>query len=171
MGTRQHRLGQRSFPPLGGDQTGPNPMDWGKLGCKHHVIVDQRRLPLVATLSGANVHDSRLLQPLVRALPAVSGLTGRPRKRPTKLHADKGYDYRCHRKWLRQRGIAPRIAMRGIESKDHLGRWRWVVERTLGWPHRFGSLRIRYERRADIHQRFLSLACAIVSLRFVQQFC
>ena len=159
------------LPPLGGDHTGPNPTDRGKLGCKHHVIVDQRGLPLAAQLSAANVHDSRLLQPLVRALPEVSGLTGRPRKRPTKLHADKGYDYRCHRKWLRLKGIAPRIARRGIESKEHLGRWRWVVERTLGWLHRFRRLRIRYERRADIHQGFLSLACAIVCLRFVDRYC
>ena len=159
------------LPPLGGDHTGPNPTDRGKLGCKHHVIVDQRGLPLAAQLSAANVHDSRLLQPLVRALPEVSGLTGRPRKRPTKLHADKGYDYRCHRKWLRLKGIAPRIARRGIESKEHLGRWRWVVERTLGWLHRFRRLRIRYERRADIHQGFLSLACAVISLRFVERFC
>lgn len=159
------------LPPLGGDHTGPNPTDRGKLGCKHHVIVDQRGLPLASQLSAANVHDSRLLQPLVQALPKVSGLTGRPRKRPTKLHADKGYDYRCHRKWLRLRGISPRIARRGIESKEHLGRWRWVVERTLGWLHRFRRLRIRYERRADIHQGFLSLACAIISLRFVERFC
>jgi transposase len=98
-------------------------------------------------------------------------LTGRPRKRPIKLHADKGYDYRCHRKWLRLRGISPSIARLGSESKEHLGRWRWVVERTLGWLHRFRRLRIRYERRADILQRFLSLACAIISLRFVERFC
>ena len=159
------------LPPLGGDHTGRNPTDRGKLGCKHHVIVDQRGVPLVSQLSAANVHDSRLLQPLVQSLPPISGLTGRPRKRPTKLHADKGYDYRCHRQWLRQRGITPRIARRGIEGKEHLGRWRWVVERTLGWLHRFRRLRIRYERRADIHQGFLSLACAIVCLRFVERFC
>jgi len=46
-----------------------------------------------------------------------------------------------------------------------------VVERTLGWLHRFRRLRIRYERRADIHQGFLSLVCAIICLRFVERFC
>ena len=68
-------------------------------------------------------------------------------------------------------GIQPRIARRGVEGREHLGRWRWVVERTLGWLHRFRRLRIRYERRADIHQGFLSLACAIVCLRFVERYC
>lgn len=135
------------------------------------MIVDQRGAPLVATLSGANVHDSRMLQPLVQALPAVAGLSGRPRKRPDKLHADKGYDYPCHRRWLHGRGIGVRIARRGVESHERLGRWRWVVERTLGWLHRFRRLRIRYERRADIHQGFLSLACALICLRYVDRFC
>lgn len=46
---------------FGGEDTGPNPTDRGKLGCKHHVVVDQRGLPLAACISGAQVHDSRLL--------------------------------------------------------------------------------------------------------------
>jgi hypothetical protein len=75
--------------PAGGEHTGPNPTDRGKLGCKHHLLVDQRGLPLVAQLSGANVHDSRLLVPMMTAIPAVAGLPGRARKRPGKLHADR----------------------------------------------------------------------------------
>lgn len=59
--------------PSGGEHTGRNPTDRGKLGCKHHLPVDQRGLPLlVAPLSGAQVHDSRLLIPLVESIPAVS---------------------------------------------------------------------------------------------------
>jgi len=67
----------------------------------------------------------------------VSGLDGRPRKRPGKLHADKGYDYTRCRLYLRKRGITARIARKSIESKDHLGKHRWVVERTFGWLGRF----------------------------------
>jgi transposase len=63
--------------PFGGEHTGRNPTDRGKLGCKHHVLVDQRGLPLVARISGAQVHDSRLLIPLVEAIPAIKGLSGR----------------------------------------------------------------------------------------------
>jgi transposase len=40
--------------PLGGEHTGRNPTDRGKLGCKHHVLVDQRGLPLVARISWWN---------------------------------------------------------------------------------------------------------------------
>jgi transposase len=158
-------------PPHGGTLTGPNPTDCGKLGCKHHLIVDQRGLPLVVQISGANVHDSQLLCPLINALPLVAGLSGHPRRRPDKLHADKGYDCACYRRWLRQRGITPRIARRGQESKERLGRYRWVVERTIGWLHRYRRLRIRYERRAEIHLAFLCLACSLICWRFIRRFC
>jgi hypothetical protein len=63
------------------------------------------------------------------AIPVVPG-KGRPRERPDNVHADKGYD--CRRCWadLRGQGIIVRIARKGIESKEWLGRHRWVVERT-----------------------------------------
>ena len=137
--------------PAGGEHTGRNPTNRGKLGCKHHLLVDERGLPLVAQIPGAQVHNSRFLIPLVESIPAVKGLAGRARKRPGKLHADRAYASRAHRAWLRIRGIAARIARYGVESRERLGRWRWVVERTLGWLHRFRRLRIRHERRADVH--------------------
>lgn len=68
-------------------------------------------------------------------------------------------------------GIAARIARYGVESRERRGRWHWVVERTLGWLHRFRRLRIRYERRADIHQAFLSLACSLICWRYVERLC
>jgi transposase len=157
--------------PRGGEHTGPNPTDRGKLGCKHHILVDQRGLPLIAQISGAQVHDSRLLIPIVEAIPAVKGLSGRARKRPGKLHADRAYASRANRAWLRRRGIAARIVRYGIESRERLGCWRWVVERTLGWLHRFRRLRIRYARRVDIHQAFLSLACSLICWRYVDRYC
>jgi len=83
--------------PAGGEHTGRNPTDRGKLGCKHHLLVDQRGLPLVVQISGAQVHDSRLLIPLGESIPAVKGLSVRARKRPGKLHADRAYASRAHR--------------------------------------------------------------------------
>jgi IS5 family transposase len=156
----------------GGDQTGKDPTNRGKLGTKRHVVVDRSGLSLSVILSAANVHDSKALE---EAVDAISPLRlpgkrrGRPRQRPTKLHADKGYDYPRCRQALRSRGIIPRIARRGIESSDRLGRHRWVVERTLSWLNRFRRLKVRYERRADIHQAFLSLGCALICWRVLMQ--
>jgi transposase len=43
-----------------------------------------------------------------------------------------------------------------------------VVERTLAWLGRFKRLAICYERRADIHQGFLLLACSLICLRRIE---
>jgi IS5 family transposase len=99
---------------------------------------------------------------LVNAVEPVKGARGRPRKRPEKLHADKAYDYLRCRRYLRERGIAPRIARRGVEKSYKLGRHRWVVERTLAWLSCYRRLCVRYERRADIHEALLTLGCALI---------
>jgi len=88
---------------------------------------------------------------------------------------DKGYDYATCRQALKERGIEPRIARRGVggvEWSERLGRFRWVhtrvnvvVERTMSWLNRFRRLRVRYEQHADTHQAFLSLACALVCVK------
>jgi IS5 family transposase len=126
-------LDSASVPaPGGGEQTGTDPTNRGKLGTKRHVVVDRQGVPLAVTISGANVHDSKLLEQTVDAIPALRlpQRRGRPRKRPTQLHADKGYDYRRCRQALQVRSIIPGIARRGIESSERLGRYRWVVEGT-----------------------------------------
>jgi hypothetical protein len=43
--------------------------------------------------AGANLHDSRALIPLVKGIPPIRSRRGRRRRKPGKLHADKGYDY------------------------------------------------------------------------------
>ncbi len=118
-------------------------------------------------MSAANVPDAALLEPLLDKVPPIAQPLGRPRFRPDKLHADKAYDSRKSRASCRTRRIVPRIARRGIESSERLGRHRWVVERSFAWVHRFRRLVIRYERRADIHRGFLTLAAIAVCARFL----
>ena len=124
------------------------------------------------TLSAANVHDSRMMLETIDAIgPIKCCRRGRPRKRPAKLHAEKAYDSSPLRAELRKRGITPRIARRGIESSERLGRYRWVVERTGAWLNRYRRLKVRYERRDDIHQAFLDLGCALICWRYIQRLC
>jgi IS5 family transposase len=87
------------------------------------------------------------------------------------LQADKGYDHRRCRRECRARNITPRIARRGIESSEHLGRHRWIVERTLAWLARFRRLTIRYERRVDLHLAFTTLACVPICGAQLSRFC
>ena len=122
-------------------------------------------------VTGANRHDSVVFEPLVDALPAVAGKPGRPHRWPDKLHADKAYDFARCRAHLRRHGIKDRIARRGIERNDRLGRHRWVVERTHAWLAAFGKLRVRFERRIDTHVALLSLACSVICVRTLERFC
>lgn len=130
--------------------------------------MDRRGIPLAVQLSAANAHDSTYLERTVDAIPPIfgpPGKPGRPRFRPEKLHADKAYDYPGKRRALRARGITPRIARKGIESSEKLGRYRWVVERSLAWLLGFRRLGVRYERRTDIVEGLLQLACALICVR------
>ena len=156
----------------GGEGTGPNPTDRGKPGAKRHVLVDANGIPLALTLTPANVHDSTMLEPVLDAVPPIRQCAGRPGKRPAKLHADKGYDFARCRRACRRRGVVPRIARRGLESSERLGRHRWVVERTLAWFGRWRRLAVRYERRADISEAFHRFAAALICLKFAERwFC
>jgi transposase len=111
-------------------------------------VVDRQGIPLAVTQSPANAHDSTMLEATVDAIRPTKRPSGQRRKRPAKLHADKGYDFPRCREALRRRGIKGRIARRGVDSSEKLGRHRWVVERTLAWLSRYRRLSVRYERRA-----------------------
>jgi transposase len=120
-------------------------------------------------VTGANRHDLSQLLGLVDAIPPVRGKPGRPRRRPHSLLGDRGY----HSK-------RPRLGCESAESGrssrhqraahgSGLGRQRWVVERTLSWLHQHRRLRLRYERRADIHEAFVAIACSLICLRALQE--
>jgi transposase len=131
----------------------------------HHLVVEGGGAPLAGFATPANVNEGTVLARLVDAIPPIRqphGQPGRPRRRPEKLHADLGYASRHNRALLRRRGITPRIARKGIESRERLGRVRWVVERSFAWLHRNRRLLVRFERRDDLHQALFALGCALV---------
>jgi len=129
------------------------------------VITDANGLPLACCLTGAHAHDVTQLLPLVDAIPPLQGRRGRPRHRPQRVQADRAYDSQGHREQLRQRGIQPILARRNTPHGSGLGVFRWAVERCLAWLHQFRRLRIRYERRADIHEAFLKIGCSLILAR------
>ena len=117
-------------------------------------------------VSAANRHDSLFVEPLLDSMPAIKrGGRGHPRRRPVKLHAALGYDNPRVRRYLRRRGITARIARRGVDTSDHLGRHRWVVERTVGWLLAFRRLALRYDRTATTITALAALAVTIICAR------
>ncbi|MFC7795763.1 IS5 family transposase [Streptomyces cinereoruber] len=149
----------------GGKLTGPNPVDRGKKGSKIHLITERTGLPISVGISGANLHDSQTLEPMVRGIPLIRSRRGPRRRRPAKLHADKGYDYDYLRRWLHSRGIRHRIARRGVESSTRLGRHRWTIERTMSWLGGCRRLHRRYERKAEHSLAFTGIACTLICYR------
>jgi IS5 family transposase len=141
---------------------GANPVDRGKPGSTLHLVCDGNGLPLTAVVTAANVADVTMLAAVVDDIPAVRTPSGRRRSRPGKVHADKGYDRRANRAWLRRRGMTARIARRGMESSARLGRHRWRVERSLSWLSCWRRLQLRWDRDSGRWLTFVLLACAVV---------
>ncbi|HEV2922312.1 MAG TPA: IS5 family transposase [Actinomycetota bacterium] len=146
----------------GGTNMGANPVDRGKPGSKLHLVCDGSGLPLTAVVTAANVNDTTMFQAIVEDIPPVRTPAGRRRTRPAKVHADKGYDSRANRTYLRRRGITARIARRQIESSARLGRHRWRVERSLSWLSCWRRLQVRWDRDAGRWFAFVLVACAVV---------
>ncbi|UGT60374.1 IS5 family transposase [Nocardia asteroides] len=148
-----------------GAHTAPSPVDRARPGSKHHLITDATGIPLAVLLTGGNRHDVTQLLPLIEAIPPIRGMLGRPLRRPRRIYADRGYDHDKYRRLVRARGITPLIARRGTGHGSGLGTHRWPVERTFAWIKNYRRLRVRTERRADVHQALLSLACSMICLR------
>nr|WP_234381234.1 IS5 family transposase [Streptomyces sp. NRRL F-5122] len=155
----------------GGSRPGPSPVDRARVGSKHHLITDGHDTPLAVILTDGNRNDVTQLLPLLDAAPPVRGQVGRPLRRAVRLFADRGYDHDSYRKRVRARGILPVIARRSTGHGSGLGVYRWVVERTFAWLHGFRRLRVRWERRADMHEAFLKLACCLITHRQLTSLC
>jgi len=162
-------FGSRAF---WGAKTGPNPTDRGKNGSKRHLIVDGQGIPLAIEHTGANVHDSEMAIALVDGIPPIKQPHGRPRRRPNEVLADRAYDAEEKiRQPLRHRKIKPLIAKRNTQHGSGLGKFRYVVEVAFDWLFNQRRLRVRYEKRDDIHQAFLIIGCCLICWRRITEFC
>ena len=155
-----------------GAKTGPNPTDRGKNGTKRHLITDGAGIPLAIAHTGANIHDSQMAIPLVDAITPITRPRGRPRRGPDALLADRAYDAEEKiRQALRRRGIVPLVAKRNTEHGSGLGKRRYVVEAAFDWLFNQRRLRVRYEKRDDIHDAFLIIGCLLICWNRIQGFC
>ncbi len=125
-------------------------------------------MPLAAILTAANRPDVQELLNLVDAIPPVRGKPGAPRRRPKAVLGDRAYHANYALEGLRARRIDARIARHHSAHGSGLGRERWIIERTISWLHQHRRLRLRYERRPDIHEAFLSIACSLICHRALQ---
>lgn len=153
----------------GGDATGPSPVDRRKKGTKYTLLVDRDGVPLVIRAVPANRSDHLEILPAVTSFPVVGGKPGRPRTHPKKLYADAGFDCEATRSILRWLGIEPHIRHRNSPHGSHLGRIRWVVERTISWIKGLRRMRLRYDRSSISIDAWTTIAVAVVCLHILME--
>ena len=151
----------------GGDASGPSPVDRGKRGTKFTLLVDGHGVPLVVHAAPANSSDHCEILPTVVDFPKIGGKPGRPPTHPKKLYADAGYDSEATRSILRWLGIEPHIRHKSGEHGSHLGRIRWVVERTISWIKGLRRMRVCYDRSQTSIDAWTTTAAAVVCFRIL----
>jgi transposase len=160
--------GAMTKAPLGGERTGRNPTDRGKMGTKRSLPTEANGVPVGLAVEGANRHDKEVAEATLEGIPV-----DRPEPtadRPRGMGLDKGYDHDDTRELVREFGFAAHVRARGEEAKalkrDAGQRARrWVVERTHSWMNRFRRLLIRWEKEVENHFGMLHLVCAWITYR------
>lgn len=139
------------------------------------LVVDGNGLPLGFCLASANRHEVKLAVPALETVRVPRRAGGRPRQRPKELVADKAYDSKSFRDWLRSRKVKPTIPSyeRRERKRPKRGRplkvasgyeERWKVERTFAWLGNFRRLLVRHERYLSTFRAFLLIAIILVLL-------
>jgi transposase len=161
--------------PKGGDGVGKTKR--GK-GTKVMLVADGNGLPIGFCLISANCHEIKLAEPALQTVQVARLTRGRPKQRPKELVADKAYDSKRFRRWLRSKRIKPTIPSyeRRARKQPKRGRppkagsgyaERWKVERTFAWLGNFRRHLVRHERYLSIFRAFFLLALILISLRYL----
>ena len=144
---------------------GPRGYDAGKRvhGRKRHIVTDTNGLLLAVLVHPANVQDVHGAVPLLERLRT---------KFPKLRHVFADRVYRGDQLVRASAHCGPwriEIVERppGVKGFQLLPR-RWVVERTFAWLHQSKRLLVRYDRRHEIHEAFLAIACCLVCFRRLQ---
>ena len=156
--------------PLGGEATGPSPVDRAKSGTKRSVLSDGRGAPLAVVAAGANVPAQTL------ALETVARLNGRrPQKvlkRVQPLCLDAGYDYAEVIAGMLERDYILHLKHRrestpAVPPEHKHPACRWVVARTHAWHNKFRGILVRWEKKLDHYYAMLDLASLLIVSRLI----
>jgi transposase len=142
------------------------------------LAVDGNGLPLGFHLDSASRAEVRLAQQTLDTI-RVARLHGRPKQRPEKLVADRGYDSTVFRQALRRRGIRMCIppkrrpatwkAKRGrpVVARTDDYQQRYKVERSFAWLGNFRRLLIRWEHLFSVYRAWFTFAMLLLCVRRV----
>lgn len=128
------------------------------------MISDAAGTPLLIHITPANVRDEVPVEQMLKSLPAIKQLKGRPRRKPHALLGDRGYGFPWTIATIALLGILSLLCPRGSPHGSGLGERRYVIERTMSWFGNFRRLKLCYERTGQrfltFHQLAASVLCA-----------
>jgi transposase len=141
-------------------------------GTKWMVLVDGQGLPLGVRLESASPAEVTLAEATLAEV-KVPRSKGRPRQKPKRIIADRGYDSDPLRERMKKRGIDLIVPYRENRRQKQyqdgrkLRRYkrRWIVERTNSWLGQFRRLLVRHEHLLSVYQAFFYIACLWITLR------
>ena len=154
--------GSNQKAPCGGEGTGVNPFDRGKLGWKWSHVTDANGIPMTWTTAGANRNDYALLQPTLDNITAMGLIPD-----IATLHLDRGYGYDSTPDLIASYGINDLDVI--PRNKPNQGRTpiaglgkRWIVEAANGWLARYGQLHRNTDRKTPPRHAAICLAVTIL---------
>lgn len=142
-------------------------------GTKWMLVVDGQGIPRGLHLASAQKAEVTLAERSLDAV-RVPRRRGRPKQRPERLVADRGYDSASFRQLLRRRGITvcippkrrpkawrPKRGRPVVARREDYAK-RWTVERTFAWPGNYRRLLIRWERLLPVYQGFMTFVAMLL---------
>jgi transposase len=146
------------------------------LTTKNHLVCDGKGRALAFILTPGQAADTTMLATTLAQI-RVAGAAGRPRSRPERVLADKGYPSRANRAWLRRHGIAATIPERDDQithrrnkpgrpinfgdQQRHRYRGRNVVERCFNRLKQWRGIAMRSDKTARNYHAGLCLAATV----------
>ncbi len=130
---------------------------------KLHIRAERGGKPLVLLLTAGERHEQSVFEPLMETGAVKRAGKGRPRVRPERIVADKGYTSQDVRRYCQQHGIAATIPTRRNQCKRPrfsraLYRERNQVERLFTRFKQFRRVATRYEKRGVNYLAMVILA-------------
>src|SRR5690606_12573842 len=153
----------------------------GGLTTKLHLVCDGRGRPLSMMITAGNINDTTMMSAVLENIRVPRDGKGRPRTRPDRVLADKGYPSRANRAWLRDRRIAATIPERddqiahrrkkpgrpiafGDKQKERY-KGRNVVERCFNRLKQWRGIAMRSDKLARNYRAAVSLAAALIWIK------
>jgi transposase len=139
------------------------------LSTKVHVRAEGGGKPITFVVTPGQRHEAVVFEQLMEQGAVKRPGRGRPRLRPKRVVADKGYRSGKIRRYLRRRGIRYTIPRKQNERRrGPFDRQRYRdrnrVERLINHLKQFRRVATRYEKRAVNYKAMLTLAAIMLWL-------